>query len=185
MAAHDQFKSRVSSLSPEKRALLEQQLLKRMAAKDAVTPPAAHQTGTAAANGRIVRQDRKQGACVFPLSFAQERLWFFDQLEPGTPVYNMAFAVRLRGPLRLDYLQQSLRQVCSRHEILRTSFSSTDAGDPIQVINDACDLELQVIDLGHIAPTEGCESEALRLLAAEARRPFDLARAPLMRAMVL
>ena len=181
MAAHDQFKSRIFSLSPEKRALLEQQLLKRMRAKAAVDPLT---TGLVAASGEIVRRPRQAGACVFPLSFAQERLWFFDQLEPGTAVYNMAFAVRLRDPLRLDYLQQSLRQVCSRHESLRTSFSSNEAGDPIQVINDACGLELQVIDLSDMSAAL-CEGEMRRLLAAEAQRPFDLAHAPLVRATVL
>ncbi|UCF78981.1 MAG: non-ribosomal peptide synthetase, partial [Candidatus Eiseniibacteriota bacterium] len=120
---------------------------------------------------------------VFPMSFAQERLWFLDQLEPGRPVYNIHIAVRLRGPLNVAALEQSLKEIVQRHEILRTTFSLVE-GQPVQLIVPALTLTLPVVDLRNLSETER-EAEAQRLTIEETQRPFDLARGPLLRATLL
>ncbi|MFZ5918977.1 MAG: amino acid adenylation domain-containing protein [Chloroflexota bacterium] len=117
------------------------------------------------------------------LSFAQQRLWFLDQLEPNSPFYNIPEAMRFRGPLDADVLAQCLNEVVRRHEVLRTTFRTQD-GRPAQVIAPEMHLSLPLTDLGHL-PAEEREAEALRLAQEEAQRPFDLARGPLLRARLL
>jgi amino acid adenylation domain-containing protein len=120
---------------------------------------------------------------LFPVSFAQQRLWFLDQLLPGNPFYNIPAALRLKTRLNVAALRRSLNEIVRRHEALRTCFSVVD-GQPVQVIAPVLELELAVADLGGIAEGER-ESEALRLAGAEAQRPFDLATGPLLRASLL
>jgi amino acid adenylation domain-containing protein len=118
-----------------------------------------------------------------PLSFAQRRLWFLDQLQPGNAAYNVPTVVRLSGPLDLDALEQALNMVITRHETLRTTIGMRDA-EPVQVIVPALTLRLTVVDLeSHL--TAERERAALEQAVAEAQRPFDLARGPLVRASVL
>jgi acyl carrier protein len=81
-----------------------------------------------------------------PLSFAQERLWFFDQLEPGNPFYNLCGAVRITGQLNAETLRQSIEKIIERHEVLRTAFAAVE-GQPIQVVAAAGDWTLPLIDL--------------------------------------
>jgi amino acid adenylation domain-containing protein/non-ribosomal peptide synthase protein (TIGR01720 family) len=118
-----------------------------------------------------------------PLSFAQERLWFFEQMEPGTAAYHIANAVRLVGQLDIPALNRSLNEVVRRHESLRTVFTS-DSGTPVQAIVPAQALALPVIDLRAVAPEER-EASARRLSDEESQRPFDFARGPLMRCSLL
>ena len=118
-----------------------------------------------------------------PLSFAQQRLWFIDQLDPGNCVYNFPVAVRLKGSLNLAALEQSLNEVVRRHEALRTTFSIVD-GQPSQVIAPKLIITLPVVNLRPLSEVER-ENEVQRLVIEEARRSFDLARGPLLRAMVL
>ncbi len=118
-----------------------------------------------------------------PLSFAQQRLWFIDQLDPGNPVYNFPVAVRLKGSLNLSALAQSLNEIVRRHEALRTTFSTVD-GQPIQVIASRLTIGLPIIDLRELSEVAR-EKEVQRLVVEEARRPFDLAKGPLLRASVL
>jgi len=118
-----------------------------------------------------------------PLSFAQERLWFLDRLVPGSPVYNIPILVRLRGRLSWPALAASLTEVAARHESLRTTFSTMEES-PVQVIAPALRLAPPVVDLAGL-PSERREPEARRLLEREAVRPFDLARGPLARALLL
>jgi amino acid adenylation domain-containing protein len=114
-----------------------------------------------------------------PLSFSQQRLWFLDQLEPGSSVYNMPVALRLEGALRIEVLAAALAEIARRHESLRTRFERVD-GEPVQVIEEPGRLRLPVVDLGSLArPLR--EREARRLAREEARRPFDLGRGPLLR----
>ncbi|MET0398828.1 MAG: condensation domain-containing protein, partial [Longimicrobiaceae bacterium] len=115
-----------------------------------------------------------------PLSFAQQRLWFIDQLEPGSAAYNMPFALRLRGPFDPAVLERSLAEIVRRHEALRTVFATVD-GEPVQVVRGSATVALPVTDLRDL-PEAQREAEVLRLASAEAARPFDLAAGPLLRA---
>jgi len=118
-----------------------------------------------------------------PLSFAQQRLWFLDQLEPGSAVYNIPAAVALHGALCVPALEQSLNEIIRRHEILRTTIH-TVAGRPRQVIAETLVLQLPVIDLSGLRPEER-DQEVRRRMLAEAQQPFDLAGGPLLRATLL
>ena len=118
-----------------------------------------------------------------PVSFAQQRLWFIDQLMPGSPLYNVPTALAIAGPLDPEALQRSLGEILRRHESLRTTFTSHD-GLPFQVISQEVELNLPVIDLSHIE--EGAaQVEAMRLIREEAGRGYDLERGPLMRASLI
>ncbi|HEX5718058.1 MAG TPA: amino acid adenylation domain-containing protein, partial [Thermoanaerobaculia bacterium] len=118
-----------------------------------------------------------------PLSFAQQRLWFLDQLEPGSPLYNVAFVVRAHGPLRPEVLEASLAEMVRRHDALRTTFPQTEEG-PRQAVLPAAGLRLPVVDLSGLGKRQSA-AEALRLARAEAMRPFNLAWGPLLRALLL
>jgi amino acid adenylation domain-containing protein len=111
------------------------------------------------------------------LSFSQQRLWFLDQLEPGSAAYNNPAAMRVRGRLEVDVLQRSLSEIIRRHEVLRTRFAIA-GGHPVQVIAPAMQAPIEV------TPCASLE-EAGRLAAEEAHRPFDLAAGPLLRARLL
>ncbi len=118
-----------------------------------------------------------------PLSFAQERLWFLDRLEPGSAAYNMPAALRLAGDLDVPALQGALGAIVARHEVLRATFAEVE-GAPAQSIAPVGGLPLPALDLTGL-PAARRESEAARLAREEARRPFDLARGPLVRARLL
>ncbi len=126
---------------------------------------------------RVARDQR------LPLSFAQQRLWFLDQLEPGSPFYNQSGAVRLSGSLNVDALRKSINKVVARHEALRTTFSSSD-GEPVQLINPLLQLEIPLLDL-RAAPTAQRDEEIQQLARLEARRAFDLAAGPLLRVTLI
>ncbi|MBA3947366.1 MAG: amino acid adenylation domain-containing protein, partial [Herpetosiphonaceae bacterium] len=113
-----------------------------------------------------------------PLSFAQERLWFLDQWEPGNTAYNIPFALRLIGRLNVPALQYAFDAIIERHEALRTTFVAID-GRPIQVITPAFHLPLPVVDLQHLEP-EVRETETQQAAVAAAQISFDLARGPLI-----
>ncbi|MCP4661083.1 MAG: AMP-binding protein, partial [bacterium] len=117
------------------------------------------------------------------LSFAQERLWFLDQLEPGRAAYNMPAAVRLSGRLDPGALAASLGQLVRRHETLRTRFVES-GGEPVQRIEPPGDAALPLVDLRALESYRR-QAEARRLSAAEAARPFDLSRGPLLRTTVV
>src|SRR5947207_1080349 len=116
---------------------------------------------------------------TFPLSFAQQRLWFLEQWEPGSPFYNIPLALRLTGPLQLSVLEQSLNELLRRHEALRTSFALRE-GQPVQLIAAADRRPLPLVDLSALPQAE-CEAQAQYLVTEEAQRPFALARGPLLR----
>ena len=118
-----------------------------------------------------------------PLSFAQQRLWFLDQLEAGSHVYNLPAGLRVRGPLDIGTLLRSLGEVVKRHEALRTTFPSS-SGEARQRVAPAQPPRLPLCDLRQL-PAARREPEAARLGAAEARTPFILARGPLLRARLL
>jgi amino acid adenylation domain-containing protein len=133
--------------------------------------------------GREVRIQGGTSAAGAPLSFAQERLWFLDQLAPGRASYNICRALRLRGRLDEAALQASLREIQVRHEALRTRFVSGEGGTPIQVVDPVPEAIWRRVDVEAVAGGQR-RAELARLLAAEAARPFDLARGPLFRAVL-
>jgi len=112
-----------------------------------------------------------------PLSFAQQRLWFLDRLEPGSAFYNVPTAVRLQGPLNIEALERTLSEIVRRHEVLRTTFSSGER-EPVQVIGEAQPLRIAVEELSSLG-------EAEREQEAEAQAPFDLSVGPLLRVRLL
>lgn len=120
---------------------------------------------------------------VFPLSFAQQRLWFLHQMEPSSAAYNMPLAFRLSGELAVDALQWSLDEMVRRHEILRTTFDVLDQ-EPVQLIATSGNLKLAVTDVSTLPPSTG-EVKAEMLANDEAQRPFDLVHGPLIRAMLV
>ena len=118
-----------------------------------------------------------------PLSFAQQRLWFLDQLDPGQATLNIPIALRLRGELRLPELHGALSATVRRHETLRTTFRAVE-GVPCQVIAPPAPPPLPVVALTGL-PADLREAEARRLTDREARRPFDLEWGPLLRLHLL
>lgn len=114
-----------------------------------------------------------------PLTFAQESLWAIDQLAPATGAYNIPRALRLKGSLNIEVLQQSLNAIVLRHEVLRTVFRSEN-GKPFGFIDPSCKVDLVIRDLNKLAGSD------VRLqVAEESQRPFNLSTGPLLRATVL
>ena len=126
---------------------------------------------------------RGQAVPLLPTSFAQERLWFVDQLDPGRSAYNLGRAWRVAGPLDAGALERALRYLGRRHEALRTEVVGMD-GRPWQRVLPDTDIALVVTDLARVEAAMR-DAEAERFLAEESLRPFDLARGPLWRARLL
>jgi amino acid adenylation domain-containing protein len=118
-----------------------------------------------------------------PLSFAQQRLWFLEQWEPGSTAYLLPYAWRLQGPLDLVVLEASLTALATRHESLRTSFAMVD-GHPVQVIAPVASVSVPVLDLTSL-PASTREGEVQRLVHEDAHQPFDLTIGPLWRGQLL
>src|SRR4051794_6997672 len=112
-----------------------------------------------------------------PLSFAQQRLWFLDQLEPGGTQYVIRVALRLTGPLDVMALERALSDLVARHQTLRTRFAADDSGRPYQIIDPPARVRLEVIDLA--------EDDVAAHLDQVAATSFDLARGPLLRTTLL
>lgn len=157
---------RVAALSPEKLGLLERRL--RQNGKE--TPEAPISPLEANSEG-------------VPLSFAQERLWFLEQFQPGTPVYNVPASISIPGPLNPGALAWSINEIVQRHEVLRTAFVNRQ-GRPAQIVTSKVHVELPVHDLQSY-PGDRREAETRRIVAQEAQKIFDLTRAPLIRAALL
>ena len=156
---------RITGLTLEERTVLESRLLgKRLRSPTETIPRLA------------------QDQATLSLSFAQERMWFMEQLTPGTPLYNVPWAVRLTGPLDVGVLRRSLECLVERHRILRTTYKAI-GGVPYQVVSESASLRFHVIDLrGSIIMN--VEEELHRLLREEATRPFDLTSDCMLRATV-
>ena len=119
----------------------------------------------------------------FPLSFAQQRLWFLDQVHPGNPAYNLPFSRRIKGPLDVAALERSFNEINRRHEALRTRFLLIE-GTPAQIVSNPQPSSLVIEDLSDVASSER-EAEVQKIVAEEARQPFDLAIGPLWRRRLL
>ena len=157
--------TRLDSLSPKKRELLLRRLLETQAAGSTESAPEAEPRASA------------------PVSFAQRRLWFLHRLDPESAAYNLPFAVVLSGPLDPGALARTFTEIARRHEPLRTTFAES-GGEPVQVIAPPEPVPLPVVDLSGLPPARR-RPEALRLATEEAARPFDLARGPLFRPLLL
>ncbi|HEU0054413.1 MAG TPA: condensation domain-containing protein, partial [Longimicrobium sp.] len=157
---------RLDKLSPERQALLHRIL--RQKAVQAREPGAIRPRGSDA---------------PAPLSFAQERLWFIDQLEPGSATYNIPAALRLTGALDERALERALGEIVRRHEALRTVFAEVD-GSPVQVIAPFGGFTLPVEDLSGLSEADR-EAAVRRRAGEEARRAFDVSAGPLFRTALL
>ena len=179
-------------------SLLAMQVLARVRRSLGVELPlrAVFEAPSVAALAERVEAERRRGAALsapalwrvprdgeLPLSLAQQRLWFLDQLVPDSPLYNLAAAVRLQGPLDVAALERSLGEIVRRHEALRTTFLTVD-GRPRQVISAEPLLPMPVIDLRVVAEVAR-EENLQRLLSDEAQKLFDLARGPLFRVLLV
>jgi amino acid adenylation domain-containing protein/FkbH-like protein len=133
---------------------------------------------------RALLSERLQNAAkaTIPLSFAQQRLWFLDQVEPNSSLYSVPTIAKMRGTLNVEALRHALDQIVSRHESLRTRFVDID-GNPTQVVDSDLSLEFEICDLG--AEISGSESAVHSLIRAEVNRPFDLRKGPLIRARLI
>ncbi len=161
-----------NDLSPDKLALLVMRMKKKRAAEAASGAP-----GTDAR--KILARDLSVPA---PASFAQQRLWLLDRIEPGGTAYNMPAPLRLLGALDLPAFEAALTEIVRRHASLRTTFEERD-GEPVQVIAPPGPWRLSVTDLSGLSE-EARDAERNRLIL-EDKRPFDLARGPLFRASLL
>ncbi|MHB0876073.1 MAG: amino acid adenylation domain-containing protein, partial [Anaerolineae bacterium] len=155
-AARASLAERIAALPADKRALLSRQLRRQQPREDT------------AAIAPLPRSERA------PLSYAQERLWFLQQLEPSSTAYNMAATLHLSGPLDAEAMRRALNAIVQRHGSLRTTFATVD-GVPRQVVHDDMAIALPVQPAADPA-------EALRRAAALAAEPFDLTEGPLVRA---
>ncbi|MGE5432087.1 MAG: non-ribosomal peptide synthetase, partial [Syntrophomonadaceae bacterium] len=120
---------------------------------------------------------------VFPASYAQQRLWFLDQFEPGSPYYNIPSAMRIRGNFSTTVFKNVIDEIVRRHESLRTNFSAID-GKPVQIISPKADIPFLVIDLMDKKEEEK-EKEIISLLREKARYSFNISNEPLIRITVL
>jgi amino acid adenylation domain-containing protein len=159
MSTTEQF---VSSLSPEKRAMLEEQLLAR------ARKPQTNRT-----------IPNRLPAESYPLSFAQERMWVLEQLYPDSTIYNEQSAYRFVGQLNRAALEQSIQAITQRHEVLRTVYREID-GIPVQVILPESEVSLPAHDFSHL-PRQEQETAIQRITTQDARQPFHLAKGPVQR----
>ena len=162
----DALEQRIAGLTPERRAVFVQLL---------------------GEEGRRIRRsrsaDRTHGEAVFPLSFAQERLWFLYQLAPESPVYNIHAPLPLGFAADARVLEQCLKEIARRHEILRTRFVVRD-GTPVQVVAPAATVPLAITDLGALAP-DALQDALSKLSSRETQQSFDLTAGPLLRARLV
>src|SRR5438876_4931409 len=142
----------IADLSPAKQRLLQQRLQGQ---------------GQSADHAPIIPRAERSGKA--PLSFSQQRLWFLDQLAPGSPVYNISEGLHLVGALDVLALEQSLKEIVRRHEALRTTFRAID-GQPFQIVSAAGEFSLNKVKLSHLSETER-EAALNRLMEAEAQKP--------------
>jgi amino acid adenylation domain-containing protein/non-ribosomal peptide synthase protein (TIGR01720 family) len=162
-------RDRLQELSPERRALLARRAQQRQ--RTAAPAPSAP---------KIPRRDLTQPAL---LSFAQQRLWFLDQLQPGNTAYNELDAIRLTGPLDLDALQRSFSAIVERHEVLRTTFGLS-AGQPVQQIQLAQPVPIPLYDVQRL-PADEQQAALQQRARSAAAQPFDLSRDLLLRVAVV
>ena len=158
-----ELKERIAGMSLDRRALLEERLLR--ANKQRWRPPTI---------------PRRQPSDPAWLSFGQQQMWFLDQLAPGTSTYNIPDVMQVTGVLNVAALQEAFRSVIARHEVLRTRLGSVD-GSPIPAVNDHWDFQIKLFDVTSL-PEAQREIEAKRIIQEQARQPFNIAQDLMLRA---
>lgn len=156
----------IAKLSPEKRKLLEKILA---------------QQNVDLNKNRILPTSRDRNE--FPLSYAQQRMWFLDQLEPGNPMYNNPAAISIKGRVDVDAIEKSLMALTDRHEVLRTVFASIN-GRPVQVIQEESTVTLEKMDWSDLGDEEK-KSRLAEEASRAAQAPFNLKTGPLMRTRLI
>ncbi len=167
------FKAPKGALTPELRAQIAEH-------RDELIAFLRRAEGASSAALPPIRPVSREGH--LPLSFAQQRLWFLDQLDAGTAAYNISDAMRLRGPLDIEALRRSFDAIVRRHEALRTTFAAGE-GQPAQVIAPELRLTIPLIDLQAL-PAEAREAQLAVIAQEQARQPFDLRGGPLLRVTI-
>ena len=157
---------RIASLTPERRAMLERWLVE-----------------SRPTTGRAPGIPRRPPSRTAPLSHAQQRLWVLQQLQPELIAYNMPRIWRLSGAIDVPALSRTLDALVERHEVLRTTYRHGDP-EPVQVIAENVSVDMPVVDVTGL-DADAREAEMMRRVAEEARRPFDLASPPVLRAMLV
>lgn len=163
------------NLSAGKKELFKKLLKKEYTASSSLLSPEAR-------NEQLLPEPQKEQE-LFPLSFMQQRYWLIDQLDPGTPLYNIFFASRATGNLNVEALMRSLREILRRHEPLRTAFLKVD-GTPMQRVCPPSDFPIPLIDLRHL-DLEQQEQEEQRFLQEEPLVSFDVRQGLLLRATLI
>lgn len=161
-----ELKERIAGMSLDRRALLEERLLRATRQRH-----------------RLPTIPRRQPSDPAFLSFGQQQMWFLDQLTPGTSTYNIPDVMELSGPLNVEALEEAFRLVIARHDILRTRLGSVD-GSPIPAINDAWEFHTQQFDLTGMPAAER-DPEARRIIQEQARQPFNIAQDLMLRATLV
>ncbi len=162
------------TLTPELHTQIQQRKAEIISLLRAVNRTTSHTATSLVA----IARDR-----TLPLSFAQQRLWFLDQLVPNNAFYNTPAAVRLTGSLNLAALEQTFNEIVRRHEALRTTFVMVE-GQPVQAIAPTLTLSIPVIDLRNLPEAEQ-DNQVRRLTTEEAQRSFNLSKDPLLRVTLL
>lgn len=158
----EDLERRIGELSPQRRAVLERLLRERNGPTKNLSP---------------IRP--RAGGGPAPLSYAQQRLWFLDQLMPRTNLFNLSSAYRIVGTVDPAVLESSLNEIVRRHEVLRTTFRAVN-GEPFQMVAPSSWIALRLVDLSS-KPASRRDAAALAVASEEAQRPFDLERGPLLR----
>ncbi|MGF1990763.1 MAG: amino acid adenylation domain-containing protein [Nostoc sp. ZfuVER08] len=152
-----------------------------MSGRSLVTKLLAQMTTDALPSLSFIQQEKNTSH--HPLSFAQQGLWFINQLTPNTPTYNIPIVINFKGCINFTALQDSLNEIIRRHEVLRTSFR-VENGQPVQVVNQAVSVTLEVEDLRYLSENERTQ-EARRLATDLVKQPFDLSAQSLLRSKIL
>ena len=177
----DEDPGNVGEQTPGREEIKAMENKERPADKDELLAYLLQEEGIAPSGSQTI--PRRKNPDELPLSFAQERLWFLDQLAPGSPFYGIPTAVRLQGPFDVSLFNEIINEIVRRHDALRTTFAAVD-GQPTQVVSPPGPMAISLVDLRAL-PETGREAEVQRLAAEEAQRPFDLAQGPLLRLTLL
>ncbi|MBA2679915.1 MAG: amino acid adenylation domain-containing protein [Ktedonobacteraceae bacterium] len=166
MSLHQEVTRRRAALTPEQQELLRMRLRREVASTQPI----------------LTIQPRPEKASA-PVALTQQRVWFLEQLEPGSTAYHIPMALRVRGAINLALLQRSLDEIVRRHEALRTTFESRD-GQPIQCIAEQIPVPITLAEALDLSPKEKTQRVA-HFIQQEAQTPFDLVTGPLLRVSVL